>query len=181
MSTIMFRSRAATALVAFMLLVTLAPTAHAEEEDVPTNPWGLIAIPLLGLAGDAGQTLLLWEAPTDDGGSPILGYRVYKVTANGSEPNRTLIGETEETLFFDATPPSPEEGPLIEYQVTAYNAVGESGPSGNAYATRGPSCFTVVTSTPPNVIVDPGCLGPGTLPHIRRVCLQELDICTPGV
>jgi len=65
---------------------------------------------------------LSWDAPADDNGMPVVGYRVYRAT--GAEPAR-LVGETSagERCFVDA---GVEVGIRYTYRSTALNAKGES-------------------------------------------------------
>ena len=64
---------------------------------LPETPRGLYAV-----AGDAGELVVRWSAPSDDGGSPLLGYRMtYYIDPEGSNNPRTLqvgSGATSYTL-----------------------------------------------------------------------------------
>jgi len=83
----------------------------------PSPPEDLAATP-----GDA-WIRLSWEAPSSDGGSPIIGYRIYRGTASGAE---SFLIELGSLLAWTDT--SAANGVTYFYQVRAFNAVGE-GPS----------------------------------------------------
>lgn len=80
-------------------------------------PW-----PTSGLTPDADLlptvVTMHWTAPYSDGGSPILGYDVYRGTTQGFE---TFLTQTVTTSFVD-TPVSM--GGTYYYKVRAYNAAG---------------------------------------------------------
>lgn len=88
---------------------------------------GAIPSPPLNLSGDVdGKWVLLnWTLPTDDGGMPLVSYRIYKQDASG---NYSLAAEINSTEL------SWQDGPYllsetISYYVTAVNGIGESDPS----------------------------------------------------
>lgn len=66
---------------------------------------------------DGGQVSLAWTAPADDGGSPVVAYRVFR--------DAELVGETATAAFLDGG-----RGPSAEatYRVLAVNDVG-AGPA----------------------------------------------------
>ncbi len=78
-------------------------------------------------SGD-GYVYLTWDAPSDDGGSEILGYKVYR---NGA-PIATVPATQ---LWYNDT--DVTNGIPYTYYVTAVNAVGESTPSNAVYAIPG--------------------------------------------
>lgn len=66
---------------------------------------------------------LAWEAPADDGGTPVTRYRVWRGTSEG---DLAVVRETTDTRFVD----EPGALGLWVYRVSAANAVGE-GPQSN--------------------------------------------------
>src|SRR5436853_6982716 len=81
---------------------------------VPGAPRNLQATP-----GD-GQVTLNWQAPSNDGGSPILLYTIYRGNSSGGES--FLITVPLVTTYTDAT---VTNGVTYYYQVSATNAIGE--------------------------------------------------------
>lgn len=77
---------------------------------VPSAPILPTAIP------GNGYLQLTWQAPNFDGGSAILGYRVYE------SPDLSPIGITDQELFIHANLQIGEEH---AYRVAAYNIAGE--------------------------------------------------------
>jgi fibronectin type 3 domain-containing protein len=94
---------------------------------VPGAPRNLQATP-----GD-GQVALTWQAPSDDGGSPILLYTIYRGTTSGGES--FLITVPLVTTYTDAT---VTNGVTYYYQVSATNAIGEGPLSSEVSATPNP-------------------------------------------
>ena len=84
--------------------------------DAPTAPQLLTAIAGPGL----GQTTLSWQAPSDDGGVPVLYYNVYRGDSTGSVT--TLIGNTTTRSFTAA---GMANGEAHYYAARAVNAAGE--------------------------------------------------------
>ena len=78
---------------------------------IPMAPTGLVATP-----GD-GQVSLSWDAPADDGGSPITSYRVYR---NGQVVHETASGSIRSYVDTGLT-----NGTQYSYEVVSVNAVGE--------------------------------------------------------
>src|SRR5438552_2078893 len=91
---------------------------------VPGAPRNLQASP-----GD-GQVALTWQAPSDDGGSPILLYTIYRGMISGEES--FLITVPVVTTYTDAT---VTNGVTYYYQVSATNAIGEGPWSSEVSAT----------------------------------------------
>ncbi|NPA75623.1 MAG: DUF2341 domain-containing protein [Euryarchaeota archaeon] len=84
---------------------------NATPKTVPSAPQNLNAI-----AGNRFVNLT-WSAPSDDGGAPITGYRIYR--------NGTLIANVSANqLWYNDT--SVINGHNYTYYVTAVNSVGES-------------------------------------------------------
>ena len=83
---------------------------------IPSRPGNLLSWP-----GD-GIVELTWESPEDNGGVPLINYRIYRGLTEGSE---SFLDDTEstETRFNDT---SVENGASYHYFVTALNSLGES-------------------------------------------------------
>ncbi|MFQ5976531.1 MAG: SBBP repeat-containing protein [Candidatus Heimdallarchaeota archaeon] len=69
------------------------------------------------------QVILTWNAPDDDGNSPITSYRVYRGNASIFYGSVLFLGETTGETFIDAT---AVPGTTHYYVVTAVNSLGES-------------------------------------------------------
>ncbi len=95
---------------------------------------GIPRSPIATVTG--GQIHLTWSAPSDDGGSPITAYRVYRGTQAGGE----TLWSTEGVVlsFVDA---AASIGVTYYYQVSASNAAGE-GP-------RSSEVRAVIANVPP--------------------------------
>jgi fibronectin type 3 domain-containing protein len=99
------------------------------------------AAPSLASATPAGQSVsLTWAAPSDNGGSAVTGYNVYRSTTHGAETLVARVGTS--TSYTDNT---TAYGSTYYYQVTAANAVGE-GPRSNEL----PVTLVALDSTPPS-------------------------------
>jgi fibronectin type 3 domain-containing protein len=85
---------------------------------VPSAPRNLTA------TLDGNDVILTWEAPEDDGGSPITNYTIYSGTVSGDLEYLYKVGEL---LTYTDTMSLPST--TFYYQVTATNAVGESASS----------------------------------------------------
>jgi hypothetical protein len=81
---------------------------------VPLRPQSLQAV-----ASDS-KVDLYWETPSDDGGSPITNYTIYRGTASGGETFQALTGNV---LTYADT--NVANGQLYYYKVSATNAIGE--------------------------------------------------------
>jgi titin len=99
----------------------------ATPSTVPNAPGDLIA-----QAGD-GQVTITWLRSPDDGGSTILGYKIYR---GPSEETMELL-HTAASSTFKYEDEDVEVGTEYFYVVRAYNAVGESLPSIVVPATPG--------------------------------------------
>ena len=103
-------------------------TTKATTPDPPTD--------LTATANGSTQIDLEWTAPTEDGGSPITGYRI-EVSITGGQTWRPLVDDTETT---ETTYSHPGLNPATtrHYRVSAINAEGKSDPSNVANATTDP-------------------------------------------
>lgn len=85
--------------------------------DVPAAPRNFQADDEMGIA----RVWLTWDAVADDGGSPLLGYHVYR--RSSSAHDWALVASTQELWHSDG-PVVP--GARYEYYVAAVNDVGDS-------------------------------------------------------
>src|SRR5438034_304734 len=97
------------------------PTAPATKPGAPRN--------LQATPGD-GQVTLNWQPPSNDGGSPILLYTIYRGNSSGGES--FLITVPLVTTYTDAT---VTNGVTNYYKVSAGNNEGEGPKSNEASAT----------------------------------------------
>jgi fibronectin type 3 domain-containing protein len=113
----------------------------------PEPPQNLIAT-----AGD-GYVDLNWDVPTNDGGSAITNYNIYRGTTSGGETLLTTIGDvltyTDNSVTNDQT---------YYYQVSAVNSVGESALSNEAIATPTDITPPVIISGPTASPTDTTCI-----------------------
>ena len=84
--------------------------------DAPLAPQLLTAVPGPGL----GQVTTSWQAPSDDGGVPVLRYNVYR--GDTASSMTTLIGNTTTRSFVDS---GMANGEAHYYAARAVNAAGE--------------------------------------------------------
>ncbi|MGI0088619.1 MAG: fibronectin type III domain-containing protein [Nitrosotalea sp.] len=104
---------------------------------VPTPPTGLTA------TANLLQINLSWNAPSDNGGTPITGYMIERSTDNGNTWS-TLVANTGKTgTTYSDTNVLPLT--TYTYRVSAINSVGTSEPSNTASATP------VGATTPPSL------------------------------
>ena len=87
--------------------------------DIPNAPENLQA------TVEYGYVNLIWQPPTDDGGSKIIAYKIYRGTSSGNE---TYIGQVNGSTF-NYTDKNIRSGATYYYYVTAVNSVGESNKS----------------------------------------------------
>ncbi|TLZ60410.1 MAG: hypothetical protein E6K13_08345 [Methanobacteriota archaeon] len=123
------RGVSALAITVFLGLVVLAMVPAAQAATPPTRP-----LALQSAAGDAAVTLS-WLAPSNDGGSPITAYKVYRGTIAGAET--LLVTLADVRTYFDS---GLINGRTYWYQVSAVNAVGDGILSNE------------VSATPPQVV-----------------------------
>jgi len=98
--------------------------ASATPATVPGAPTSLSAG-----AGNA-QITLIWSTPSDDGGSPILNYTVFRGTTSGGEAFLVKLGNVLTYLDTSLT-----NGLTYYYTVAASNALGQGQDSVEASAT----------------------------------------------
>jgi fibronectin type 3 domain-containing protein len=90
----------------------------------PSTPTSLAAQNLNGLVR------LTWQPPSDDGGSEITGYRIYRGTTSAT---KTLLATVGAATSYDDLAVTNET--TYYYDVSAVNAVGEGARSAEASAT----------------------------------------------
>src|SRR2546428_2645238 len=91
----------------------------------PQPPTGLTAT-----AASSSQISLSWTAPTNNGGSAITGYKIYRSTSSGTETGYVNLGNVTSYTNTIVTP-----GVTYFYKVRAVNALGVSTLSNEASAT----------------------------------------------
>ncbi|HKD94095.1 MAG TPA: fibronectin type III domain-containing protein [Gaiellaceae bacterium] len=105
--------------------------ASNELSATPTAPLTAPGAPTLNSASAGNATVsLAWSAPSNNGGSAITGYRVYRGTSSGGESLLTTLGNV--TGWTDT---GLANGTTYYYRVSAVNSVGESVASGELSAT----------------------------------------------
>src|SRR3989440_474235 len=90
----------------------------------PSAPQGLGAT-----AGDATVTLT-WSTPSNNGGSPVTNYKIYRAMTSGGE---TLQATLRNVLTYTDT--AGTNGGTYYYEVSALNSVGEGPRPNEAFAT----------------------------------------------
>jgi len=109
---------------------------------VPNAPTGLTAT-----ASSPIQIDLVWNAPTNDGGSQITGYKIDVKTGTGEYITlKENTGNTARTY----THAERTTGTTYTYKVYAINSVGTSGPSNEVSATPAASSTPPVSKTKPS-------------------------------
>jgi predicted RNA-binding protein with TRAM domain len=83
-------------------------------DSVPGTPQNLDT-----MSGNESVTLT-WQAPTDDGGSPIINYKIYRGNSSGAETLIKTIGNVTNYIDTGLT-----NGNIYYYEVSAVNSVGE--------------------------------------------------------
>ncbi len=91
-----------------------------------------------------GHVSLIWQVPSNNGGSAITGYKIYRSTTAGIEKLLTTLGNV---LSYDDS--GLANGAKYFYKVTALNSFGESPQSNESSATS--SAPATVSSVPQNL------------------------------
>ncbi|MFN2454053.1 MAG: Calx-beta domain-containing protein [Pyrinomonadaceae bacterium] len=106
---------------------------------------GLPGAPKITVGRDGARARLIWSQ-SDDGGSPITGYRILRGTTSGGETLLATVGAVNQydDLTIDAN------APVYYYRVTAINAQGESCGDNEVVAkANGNSCTGLTINTDP--------------------------------
>ena len=108
----------------------------------PAPPTGVVASP-----ASATQINLSWSAPSNNGGSPIIGYKIeYRQGTSGTYS--ILVANTASTATtYSHT--GLTTGQVYFYRIYAINSVGASNPSPEASATPTVSSQTAATNSAP--------------------------------
>jgi fibronectin type 3 domain-containing protein len=125
--------------------------ASNELSATPSQPATVPGAPTLSSAAAGnGSVALAWSAPSSNGGSAIIGYKIYRGTSSGGETLLTTLGNV--TSWTDNT---ASNGATYFYKVTALNSIGESAASNELSATpsapaTAPSAPSLNSATPGN-------------------------------
>ena len=130
------------------------PSAPVTPRTIPGPPQSVIARP-----GDSRATIS-WSAPTDDGGSPITGYRVTTIPTSGgctvTVTTCTLTGLTNDREYV--------------VSVVAVNVAGNSAPATVTVAPRGKASIVITGTRSSN---DPGLVKVlGTVTNLDTATVQ---------
>ncbi|HYL67299.1 MAG TPA: spherulation-specific family 4 protein, partial [Nitrosopumilaceae archaeon] len=101
---------------------SMSSTTTSSATSVPSSPAVLTA-----KTASSSQINLSWTAPTNNGGSAITNYNIYRSTSSGTETFLVRIGNV---LSYSDTGLS--SGTTYFYKVTAVNSAGESTQSNEA-------------------------------------------------
>ena len=106
---------------------------------------------------------LQWQAPADDGGSALTGYRI-EVSEDGGSRWSSLVANlaadpASDTVTYSHT--GLAAAITRHYRVSAINAVGISDPSGTAFATTD-GTYHATAGPIPGTVIFPATLTPGT-------------------
>lgn len=99
---------------------------------------------LTTIAGSPPKVILSWSAPSNNGGSAIIGYKIEVISGNGTYS--VLVANTG-TLTTSYSDTGLTEGKTYTYRVSAINSVGTSDPSNEASATP----VATVSTQPPTL------------------------------
>src|SRR5262249_51842038 len=97
-----------------------------KSNELNATPATVPGAPTLNTAtGGLSSIALAWSPPASNGGSQVLGYRVYRSTASGAETLLTSLGNVTSYTDSGVLP-----GVTYFYGVSAFSGVGE-GPLSN--------------------------------------------------
>ena len=119
--------------------ISSAPTSTQQTKTVPGSPSGLTTMTISGT-----QVSLTWSAPTNVGGSPILGYKIE--SKKGTDSFTILVKNTNNTIqSYSNSGLTPSA--TYTYRVSAINSVGVGDPSGEASVTPKDNDKPILTAT----------------------------------
>ncbi|HME52518.1 MAG TPA: fibronectin type III domain-containing protein [Candidatus Lokiarchaeia archaeon] len=106
----------------------------ALSNEACATPFASITLPssprnLQATAGN-GQVTLSWQAPANNGGSAIMGYKIYRGSSTGDETYLSTIANV--TTYMDK---NVTNGQTYYYKISAVNGAGEGIQSSEASAT----------------------------------------------
>ena len=116
----------------------------ASSVTTPSAPQNFTAI-----TGD-GYVDLSWNPPSNDGGSPITGYKIYRGTAHGEEIFVKVVGSVLIYTDYNVT-----NNQTYYYQVSAVNSVGEGEKSNELSAAPASKQIPTPTPTPTSSVTEP--------------------------
>jgi parallel beta-helix repeat protein len=120
----------------------------AQSNELSATPVAVPSAPTLVSATPSNaQVVLVWTAPSSNGGSAITGYNVYQGTASGGE---TLLITLGNVLTYTST--GLTNGQIYYYKVCAINSLGIGALSNELSATPigVPSAPVIISATPGN-------------------------------
>jgi fibronectin type 3 domain-containing protein len=105
----------------YIITAKNAAVEGSDSLEVEGTPLGTPSEPqnLQATSGDSWINLT-WDAPSDEGGSAVTNYRIYKGTISGSE---VFLMEIGDVLHYNDT--AVDNGVTCFYKITAKNGVGE--------------------------------------------------------
>jgi fibronectin type 3 domain-containing protein len=125
---------------------TNSSMVEATPYGIPSEPLNLNAVP------GNNQVYLSWDLPSDNGGSAILYYRIYRATT--SNPTGVLTTTSDATReFLDTT---AQNGQIYYYKVSAVTVVGEGSKSDEVSTTplTTPGVVQNLATTPQNTQIN---------------------------
>ena len=111
----------------------------------PAPPPDPPSAPTLSASAGNGSVQLGWTVPTDDGGSPVTGYQIYRGGSSGTAIPLTSVGNV-----LTYTDSGLTNGSTYWYQVAAVNAA-DTGPRSNE-ASATPQHVATAPSAPLNLV-----------------------------
>ncbi|GAA4610142.1 hypothetical protein BJY16_007692 [Actinoplanes octamycinicus] len=140
----------------------LAGAAYYHRPSTPTGRSAPGAPRTVTGTGGDGTVMTRWQAPADDGGSPVTGYRVRVYQSAAGDAALASC----ETAMTSCTIDDLVAGGVYHVAVSAVNALGEGAPGGRvevrAVASPTPSPTVPAPDTAPSATPDPTPSAPST-------------------